>query len=137
MGIEPLPEDVDPAEIKRQITRPRPGHADLVGGIKYGHRDLRNVLERSSARETTVRVAVGSVAKALLKELGISVVGYVTEIYGIKADTSKIAGKSADEIRKMVEEDPCYTVDPEASAKMVQAIDEAKKMGIPSAVLWK
>ena len=66
MGAEPLPEDIDPSEIKRQISRPRPGHADLVGGIKYGHRDLRNVLERSSARETTVRVAVGAVAKQLL-----------------------------------------------------------------------
>ncbi|MFC5559652.1 chorismate synthase [Ureibacillus thermophilus] len=129
MGIEPLPEDMDPSEIKRQISRPRPGHADLVGGIKYGHRDLRNVLERSSARETTVRVAAGSVAKALLNELGISVVGYVTEIYGNQADPSKIDGKSADEIRQIVEQDPCYTFDPEASAKMVKAIDEAKKAG--------
>ena len=101
---DPLPEDIDPSEIKRQISRPRPGHADLVGGIKYGHRDLRNVLERSSARETTVRVAVGSVAKTLLKELGITVTGYVTEIYNVKADTSKIAGKSAEEIREIVEE---------------------------------
>ena len=67
MGIEPLGEDIDPEDIKRQITRPRPGHADLVGGMKYGHRDLRNVLERSSARETTVRVAVGAVAKAIIK----------------------------------------------------------------------
>lgn len=129
MGADPLPEDIDPSEIKRQISRPRPGHADLVGGIKYGHRDLRNVLERSSARETTVRVAVGSVAKTLLKELGITVTGYVTEIYNVKADTSKIAGKSAEEIREIVENDPCYTVDPEASEKMVQAIDEAKKAG--------
>ncbi len=129
MGAAELPEDVDPNEIKRQISRPRPGHADLVGGIKYGHRDLRNVLERSSARETTVRVAVGSVAKALLNELGISVVSYVTEIAGIKADVSKVAGKSIEEIRTIIEEDPCYTVDPEASAKMVEAIDAAKKAG--------
>lgn len=129
MGAEPLPEDVDPSEIKRQITRPRPGHADLVGGMKYGHRDLRNVLERSSARETTVRVAVGSVAKALLKELGISVVSHVTEIGGIKADTSKIEGKTADEIRTIVENDPVYCVDEEASQKMVQLIDETKKEG--------
>ena len=56
MGIEPLEEGQD-EEIKRKVTRPRPGHADLVGGIKYGHHDMRNVLERSSARETTVRVA--------------------------------------------------------------------------------
>jgi len=79
MGAEPLANDINPEDIKRQISRPRPGHADLVGGMKYGHRDLRNVLERSSARETTVRVAVGSVAKALLNELGISIVAHVTE----------------------------------------------------------
>src|SRR5690606_39550399 len=88
MGIEPLGDEIDPEDIKRKITRPRPGHADLVGGMKYGHRDLRDVLERSSARETTVRVAVGSVAKALLNELGISIVSHVTEIVGIKADSS-------------------------------------------------
>lgn len=129
MGADPLPEDIDPEEIKRQISRPRPGHADLVGGMKYGHRDLRNVLERSSARETTVRVAVGSVAKALLRELGIHVVSHVTEIVGIKADTASIEGKSADEIRAIIEEDACYCADPEASAKMVEAIDAAKKEG--------
>lgn len=97
--------------------------------MKYGHRDLRNVLERSSARETTVRVAAGAVAKALLKELGIEVVGYVTEIAGIKADTSAVRGKSVKAIREIVDIDPCYTVDSEASAKMVEAIDAAKKAG--------
>ena len=129
MGAEPLADDINPEDIKRQISRPRPGHADLVGGMKYGHRDLRNVLERSSARETTVRVAVGSVAKALLNELGISIVAHVTEIVGIKADTSLIEGKTTEEIRAIVEADPCYCVDPIASAKMVEAIDEAKKAG--------
>lgn len=129
MGAEELPEDIDPNEIKRQISRPRPGHADLVGGMKYGHRDLRNVLERSSARETTVRVAAGSVAKILLEELDVEVVAYVTEIGGVKADTSGIAGKSIQEIREIVEADPCFTVDAEASAKMVEAIDAAKKAG--------
>jgi len=129
MGADELPEDIDPSEIKRQISRPRPGHADLVGGMKYGHRDLRNVLERSSARETTVRVAAGSVAKALLKELNVEITAYVTEIAGIKADVSKIVGKTIEEIRSIVDNDPCYTVDSEASAKMVEAIDEAKKAG--------
>lgn len=129
MGAAELPEDIDPSEIKRQITRPRPGHADLVGGMKYGHRDLRNVLERSSARETTVRVAAGSVAKALLKELGVEITAYVTEIAGVKADVSKIAGKTVAEIREIVEADACFTVDAEASAKMVEVIDEAKKAG--------
>lgn len=129
MGAEPLAEDVNPDDVKRQISRPRPGHADLVGGMKYGHRDLRNILERSSARETTVRVAVGAVAKALLNELGISIVSHVTEIVGIKANTSLVEGKSVDEIRAIVEADPCYCVDPVASAQMVEAIDEAKKAG--------
>ncbi|WP_107841527.1 chorismate synthase [Metasolibacillus meyeri] len=129
MGAEPLAEDVDPDEIKRQISRPRPGHADLVGGMKYGHRDLRNVLERSSARETTVRVAAGSVAKALLRELGISIVAHVTEIAGVKADISLLEGKTADEIRTVVEADACYCVDPVASEKMVEIIDATKKAG--------
>ena len=129
MGAEELPDDIDPSEIKRQISRPRPGHADLVGGIKYGHRDLRNVLERSSARETTVRVAAGSVAKALLKELGISVVGHVTEIAGIKADTTTYENKSVEEIRTIIDNDPCYCADADASAKMVEMIDETKKAG--------
>ena len=129
MGAEPLPEDIDPSEIKRQISRPRPGHADLVGGMKYGHRDLRNVLERSSARETTVRVAVGAVAKQLLAELGINVVGYVTEIGGIEADKAATAGKSVEEIRAIIEEDACYCADAEASAKMVDLIDATKKAG--------
>lgn len=129
MGAEPLPEDVDPNEIKRQISRPRPGHADLVGGMKYGHRDLRNVLERSSARETTVRVAVGAVAKILLEQLDIRIVAHVVEIGGITIDRQAVEGKSVEEIRTIVEEDPCYCVDPEASAKMVALIDETKKAG--------
>ncbi len=129
MGIEPLGEEVDPEDIKRQITRPRPGHADLVGGMKYGHRDLRNVLERSSARETTVRVAVGAVAKQFLKELGISIVAHVTKIGGIQADLNRATGKTIEEIREIVEADPVYCLDSEASEKMVEAIDHAKKAG--------
>ena len=129
MGIEPLEEGLNPEDVKRQITRPRPGHADLVGGMKYGHTDLRNVLERSSARETTVRVAVGAVAKQLLSELGISIVSHVTEIGGIKADTSKSADLTVEQIREIIIEDPVYCVDQEASKLMVQAIDEAKENG--------
>lgn len=129
MGIEPLGEEIDPEDIKRQITRPRPGHADLVGGMKYGHRDLRNVLERSSARETTVRVAVGAVAKQLLSQLGISIVAHVTKIGGIQANLDLATGKTMEEIREIVEEDPVYCLDSEASEKMVEAIDHAKKAG--------
>lgn len=65
---------------KIRVTRSRPGHADLPGVMKYGHRDVRNILERSSARETAVRVAVGALAKALLAEFGIAVFGYVVEL---------------------------------------------------------
>ena len=75
MAIEPI--DEHDYEIKKV---PRPGHADLVGAMKYGHRDLRNVLERSSARETAIRVAVGAVAKQILKALDIEVISHVLQI---------------------------------------------------------
>ena len=129
MGIEPLSEEVNPEDVKRQITRPRPGHADLVGGMKYGHRDLRNVLERSSARETTVRVAVGSVAKQVLAEMGIRIVSHVTEIGGVKANPQTIEGLSIQKVREIVEADPVYCIDPVASKEMMKAIDEAKENG--------
>lgn len=129
MGVEPLEEGMDPADVKRQITRPRPGHADLVGGMKYGHRDLRNVLERSSARETTMRVAVGAVAKKFLEEIGIKTVAHVHEIGGVKIDPTSYENLSLDELRKVIEQDPVYCADPEASLQMVQAIDDAKGRG--------
>ncbi len=126
MGIEPI-EETD--EVKRQLTRPRPGHADLNGGMKYGHRDLRNVLERSSARETTVRVAVGAVAKQLLNELGINIVSHVTEIGGIQVDPASYMGKTADEIREIVENDAVYCADPSKTQEMTDLIDATKKNG--------
>lgn len=69
-----------PENTLRRVERPRPGHADLVGGMKYRHHDLRNVLERSSARETAMRVAIGSICKQLLQQLGIHLIGYVQQI---------------------------------------------------------
>src|SRR5712691_13287920 len=74
----------EPGTAVKQVTRPMPGHADLAGAMKYGHRDIRNVLERSSARETTARVAVAGVAKRLLAEFGITVLSHVTEIGGVR-----------------------------------------------------
>lgn len=129
MGVEPLPEDVDPSTIKRQISRPRPGHADLVGGMKYGHRDLRNVLERSSARETTMRVAIGAVAKQFLKTLGITTVAHVTEIGGITTEVGSYEKYDIEQLRAIIEEDPVYCADAEAAEKMMRAIDEAKERG--------
>lgn len=83
MGAAPI-SDEERENMKRTITKPRPGHADLVGGMKYNHRDLRNVLERSSARETAARVAVGTLCKVLLEQLDIEIYSRVVEIGGIK-----------------------------------------------------
>ncbi|EKN67351.1 chorismate synthase [Schinkia azotoformans] len=127
MGIEPLESEQDEEDIKRKITRPRPGHADLVGAIKYGHRDMRNVLERSSARETTVRVAAGAVAKKLLSELGITVAGHVLEIGGVKAEN--ISYNSLEELKERSENSPVRCLDEAAAQKMMAAIDQAKEDG--------
>ncbi|EPZ38423.1 MULTISPECIES: chorismate synthase [Anoxybacillus] len=125
MGIEPLVDDTE--EVKRKVTRPRPGHADLNGAIKYGHRDMRNVLERSSARETTVRVAAGAVAKRILSELGIRIASHVVEIGGVKAE--HIAYTSLEELQRVTEQSPVRCFDAEAEKKMMAAIDEAKEKG--------
>ncbi|MDQ0176198.1 chorismate synthase [Bacillus chungangensis] len=126
MGIEPIAEEAE-EEIKRKVTRPRPGHADLIGGMKYGHRDMRNVLERSSARETTVRVAAGAVAKKLLKLLGIEIAGHVTEIGGVQSKVDTYP--SIKEIQQITEQSPVRCLDDEAGQKMMDAIDLAKKNG--------
>ncbi|MCP3763196.1 chorismate synthase [Domibacillus sp. A3M-37] len=127
MGIEPLDSEEAAEEIKRKITRPRPGHADLNGGIKYGHRDMRNVLERSSARETTVRVAAGAAAKKLLKLLGVEIASHVIEIGGIRAEN--IQFETIKELQERSEASSVRCLDEEASAKMIEAIDNAKKNG--------
>ncbi|HHT7236565.1 MULTISPECIES: chorismate synthase [Bacillus cereus group] len=126
MGAEPLTEQEE-KEMKRQVTKPRPGHADLNGAIKYGHRDMRNVLERSSARETTVRVAAGAVAKKILAELGIQVAGHVVEIGGVQAENIKY--NSIAELQSTTEASPVRCLDEEAGKKMMQAIDDAKANG--------
>lgn len=126
MGQEPLNEHT-PEEVKRQISRPRPGHADLNGALKYGHRDMRNVLERSSARETTVRVAAGAAAKKLLSLLGIELVAHVVEIGGIKAVNQDFSSLS--QLKDVTEESPVRCFDADASLKMMEAIDDAKKNG--------
>lgn len=126
MGAEPLTEQEE-KEMKRKVTKPRPGHADLNGAIKYGHRDMRNVLERSSARETTVRVAAGAVAKKVLAELGIKVAGHVIEIGGVQA--KQITYSSIEELKSITEESPVRCLDEEAGKQMMRAIDDAKANG--------
>jgi len=112
--------------LKRVVTRPRPGHADLVGGIKYDFRDLRNVLERASARETTSRVACGAVARRLLEEFGVRLAGHVTAVGSVRA---KVIPATAQEILAKTEEAPLRCLDSEAEVKMVALVDEAKKKG--------
>ncbi len=108
------------------VTRPRPGHADLTGMIKYRQSDARNILERSSARETAARVAVGAVCMRFLASLGIRVLGYVTEICGIQAQ-----GLDAEFEKRftLAEESLCRTFDKEAEQKMIERIDQAKADG--------
>ncbi len=125
MGSEPF--EGNEEDIKRQVTRPRPGHADLIGALKYGHQDMRNVLERSSARETTIRVAAGSVAKKLLSLLGIEVASHVVEIGGVKAKPTSY--ESIQGLRDITEESPVRCLDAEAGEKMMRAIDAAKENG--------
>ncbi|GBF34206.1 chorismate synthase [Desulfocucumis palustris] len=111
---------------ERVVTRPRPGHADLSGAIKYGHRDMRNVLERSSARETAARVAAGTLARRLLEELGVRVVGMVTAIGKVAS-----AGIEAtpEQLEERVAASELYCPDPLAENKMMEAIDSARESG--------
>ncbi len=110
----------------KAVTRPRPGHADLAGAMKYGHHDIRNVLERSSARETTARVAVAGVAKRLLSEFGISILSHVTEIGGIGVGFLQAPWE---EIRERAEASEVRCADPTAERAMIEAIDKAKAAG--------
>lgn len=107
------------------FIRPRPGHADLAGILKYDHTDVRNILERSSARETTMRVAVGAVSKALLENFGIRVISFVTEIGGVSVSVS---GDYA-ELFEKAEASEVRCPDEEGSKRMMAAIDEAKHNG--------
>ena len=108
------------------VTRPRPGHADLTGVLKYNHRDVRNVLERASARETTARVAVGGIAKCLLRPFGVKVMGYVAEIGGIVADHT---GMLPEEIFARAETSPVRLADAAAEEQIIALIDQCKKQG--------
>jgi chorismate synthase len=120
MAVEPGP--VPPEKV---VTRPRPGHADLVGAIKYGHRDIRNVLEKASARETAIRVAVGGVAKALLAQFGMRVLSYTVEIGGVAARRCE----DPLEAYERAEASDVRCPDSEAGAQMVERIRTAKHRG--------
>ncbi|RMD82215.1 MAG: chorismate synthase [Candidatus Dadabacteria bacterium] len=119
---------VDPADRDDSIrvTRPRPGHADLVGALKYGHEDVRNVLERASARETAARVAVGSLARQLIEPFGVRIYGTVREIGGIRVEFGE---RSIEEIFEASERSPLCMADPDAERRAIALIDECKREG--------
>ncbi|NIK12303.1 chorismate synthase [Alkalibacillus almallahensis] len=123
MGEDPVDPNI---HIRRQVTKPRPGHADLNGGMKYNHDDLRNVLERSSARETAARVAAGSMAKKLLSELGITVAGYVRQIYDVQAADLDL---TIEEKIERVRQSEVNTIDLNQEEAMKRVIDQAKQDG--------
>ncbi len=111
----------------RAVSRPRPGHADLVGGMKYGHRDMRNVLERSSARETAMRVAIGNICKQVLEALEVKIVGHVESIGGIQA----AGNRSIDvlEIEQLIQSNDLRILDQSKVDEIHNRIDQAKRDG--------
>ncbi|HHC5881146.1 TPA: chorismate synthase [Staphylococcus aureus] len=124
MGAAPI-SDEERENMKRTITKPRPGHADLVGGLKYNHRDLRNVLERSSARETAARVAVGALCKVLLEQLDIEIYSRVVEIGGIKDKDFY----DSETFKANLDRNDVRVIDDGIAQAMRDKIDEAKNDG--------
>ena len=118
--------DISPLKIE-QITLPRPGHADLAGVMKYQFTDIRNVIERSSARETTMRVALGSICRKLLEELNIHIASYVTEIHNVRDDEQyNIPIK---EMNKTVDLSPARALNKKIEKRMIDTIKNAQNKG--------
>lgn len=126
MAADPVDPEVLAGQARNApLTRPRPGHADLAGMQKYGHTDARPILERASARETAARCAVGTVAKALIRQaLGVEIVSHVVELGPVSVKPGLVA-TPADAER--IDADPLRCLDPEASERMVAEIDAARR----------
>jgi chorismate synthase len=120
------PEGATGAENRPNVTRPRPGHADLAGAIKYGHSDIRDVLERASARETAARVAAGSLARQLLGRFGVRLASHVSAIGGVALPDSRVV--TFDEAVALPD-DPLRCADAQLQQQMITAIDAAKEAG--------
>src|SRR6267378_2380113 len=111
---------------RRQVTRPRPGHADLAGSLKYDRLDARDILERASARETVARVACGAVCKKLLREFGIEIGSHVAELGGV---TAKNLSLLPSPLNEAADQSPVRCLDKEAEAEIIRRIDAAKAAG--------
>jgi chorismate synthase len=121
-----MPADASGAD-RAPVTRPRPGHADLAGFVKYGHDDMRNVLERASARETAARVAVGAIARQLLRSIGAEIVSHVVRIGSAAVpDPSAI---SFDQVRGIAADAPLHCADAAVEQEMIAEIDRAREAG--------
>ncbi|MFA7331480.1 MAG: chorismate synthase [Candidatus Delongbacteria bacterium] len=122
-------EPVDGPGAGVEVRVPRPGHADLPGALKYGHRDLRNVLERASARETVNRVLAGAVALQLLEPMGICVAGFVHALGGVVAGARPGFEEDPRELVRRADASPVRCLDPDAEAEMIRVIDAAHAAG--------
>ena len=123
MSAEPVDEDI------KKITLPRPGHADLAGIQKYDSDDIRNILERSSARETAMRVALASICRKFLSDVGIEVCSRVVQIHTVKDETLISENISLKTLNKKVDESPVRCLDKKVEKRMIDAIDKAKNNG--------
>src|SRR5918997_1099280 len=126
MSAEPVDPSETPEEKMRRVKRPRPGHADLAGGLKYGARDLRDILERASARETAARVACGALAKLLLERFGVELRSHVAQLGGVPDAPLELTW---DEIAAVPDDAPLRCGDSEAQARMIESVDEARRAG--------
>ncbi len=124
--MDPAPDSADAPERRRAVTRPRPGHADLAGMLKYDREDARDILERASARETTARVAAGAVCRKLLAEMGVSLGSHVVELGGILISPPD---ELPSDLNAAADRSPLRTLDSAAESAMVDAIDAARKDG--------
>ena len=125
--MDPAPgEPGDSTERRRAVTRPRPGHADLSGMLKYDRDDARDILERASARETTARVAAGAICRKLLHELGISIGSHLVELGGVVAS---VPDELPHDLNAVADTSPLRTLDKTAEQEMIGRIDAAKKEG--------
>src|SRR5216110_148311 len=118
--------DAPGSERRRQVTRPRPGHADLAGSLKYDRQDARDILERASARETVARVACGAVCKLLLEQFGIEIGSHVAELGGVAA---KYLSPLPSPLNEAADASPVRCLDPDAEREMIARIDAAKAAG--------